>query len=516
MKTTALFIYLGLLAVTLDAQELKWANEYFYVDNITEASQISVSPAKDIAVAGQFESYDQERQGLHLCVVNKDGNVLWGDTVEQTSVSIPAVEPRALEYNMSGDLYLGINFAGSIKIDGITYSTTGRDVLFIKYNSAGQKTWIRQLPFANINDLCIDKYNNMFVQLTTSQSFSIQASSFTAQGASDIFVLKMSPSDSIIMSQQISGKVRGLSVKTTKTGQIVIFGAISDSAVYMSQKLGWSHQPGEDTFVMRTDSMGVFVSYSNGFTTPLYDPKYMTVLDNGYAAVCVDHEYKSITSGLAILDEAGQLVTERAFSGYEYGSSHRIPRIAAYKNSIWAYHSEHNTVNYGVDGDDFSNIELAKYDVNLNTMLRDTFIIANSSVPGDICVDADGDIYMTGSILPNDSLRIGTRLLINGDEYGLHSTFFIARFADKMNTLSAVSRPVQVNQTPLYPNPTNGQLFVDAAFKGGNLTVYNLLGSRVWSGVVQSSVDLQHLERGVYLAEISSGSRVSIQRVVVR
>lgn len=73
------------------------------------------------------------------------------------------------------------------------------------------------------------------------------------------------------------------------------------------------------------------------------------------------------------------------------------------------------------------------------------------------------------------------------------------------------------NAFSVYPNPTSDILNIKGSQEVDNITVFNLLGQNVASftknEIVNSSIDLSELSKGLYLVKISSGDKTQTLRV---
>ena len=70
------------------------------------------------------------------------------------------------------------------------------------------------------------------------------------------------------------------------------------------------------------------------------------------------------------------------------------------------------------------------------------------------------------------------------------------------------------NVVNLYPNPTNGVLYIDSENSLLNITVHDLLGKEVLRVSGGQSVDMGSLASGAYLLKLYDGANLSIKRVI--
>ncbi|GAB5399830.1 MAG: hypothetical protein Aureis2KO_14150 [Aureisphaera sp.] len=95
----------------------------------------------------------------------------------------------------------------------------------------------------------------------------------------------------------------------------------------------------------------------------------------------------------------------------------------------------------------------------------------------------------------------------NGDEYGSFSIYEDKDLGTGDNALQAIS---------LFPNPTKGKVTVHAPFDIPIDTVelFNTLGSRQSIELKDNSIDLSHLNSGVYFLAITSNEKSVVKRIV--
>ena len=63
----------------------------------------------------------------------------------------------------------------------------------------------------------------------------------------------------------------------------------------------------------------------------------------------------------------------------------------------------------------------------------------------------------------------------------------------------------------LYPNPSNGRVFVEGLEPGSNIQVYNIVGVPVFSKLVQNSNEVLSLEdqpAGLYLVVVTNNKEI--------
>jgi hypothetical protein len=72
----------------------------------------------------------------------------------------------------------------------------------------------------------------------------------------------------------------------------------------------------------------------------------------------------------------------------------------------------------------------------------------------------------------------------------------------------------------IYPNPTNGLLTIESnlSFNNGILTIVDLGGKVVYNGQIGNTIEtinLSHLQTGVYFVQMSTGDKVITKKVTI-
>jgi hypothetical protein len=518
MKALVSSLLFSIFTINSLAQEMIWAHEYFYVDNETMPTHIDVSHAEKIAVAGNYNSYSQSAQGTYLAMLDEHGQLMWGDTISGVPVLYKEISVGGLQFTASGELLLAINYHDSVKVDGVWYAGNEMNSLFLRYDANGKKLHVENFPDVSINDIHVDAAGKIYILSSIRSLVTIYNLPFAPKGKSDVLVVIMNPSGTPLGAMQVNGNAEGLSLKTTKNKDIVLYLSWSDSLHYDSHDFDWSHKEGVDACILRIDSAGKFISFKNTFTSMFQYGVDMDVLDNDNVVVSGETSYKGTWSYIQVYDGLGGLVGEDQYSGRgDYGGANYTKGLAAYKNNCWSLHFEYNPINYGLENDDIVNYELRKVGPTASQLMLDTFLVrGNGTYNGNVAVDSDGDIYICGKAGIGDSILIGNKLVINSDEYGKHSTFFVAKFADKTNTLGIGENDDKPVGT-FYPNPTSGLLYIQQPFEGSHFVLRDVRGRSVLRSTPENGVvDLSALPRGVYFAELYDKQHRSVQKIMLR
>ena len=66
----------------------------------------------------------------------------------------------------------------------------------------------------------------------------------------------------------------------------------------------------------------------------------------------------------------------------------------------------------------------------------------------------------------------------------------------------------------IYPNPTSDIVYFDGNYSQLKVVVYDILGKQVIKESITNSVDISQLEKGVYILQLSDGTKLTTQRII--
>ena len=66
----------------------------------------------------------------------------------------------------------------------------------------------------------------------------------------------------------------------------------------------------------------------------------------------------------------------------------------------------------------------------------------------------------------------------------------------------------------IYPNPTSDIVFIEGNYSQLKVVVYDILGKQVINKSITNSIDISHLEKGVYILQLSDGAKVTTKRII--
>ena len=66
----------------------------------------------------------------------------------------------------------------------------------------------------------------------------------------------------------------------------------------------------------------------------------------------------------------------------------------------------------------------------------------------------------------------------------------------------------------IYPNPTSDMVYIDGNYTQLKVVVYDILGKQVMNKAITNSIDISHLEKGVYILQLSDRVKLTTQRIL--
>ena len=66
----------------------------------------------------------------------------------------------------------------------------------------------------------------------------------------------------------------------------------------------------------------------------------------------------------------------------------------------------------------------------------------------------------------------------------------------------------------IYPNPSSDMVYIDGNYTQLKVVMYDILGKQVMNKAITNSIDISHLEKGVYMLQLSDGVKLITQRIL--
>ena len=66
----------------------------------------------------------------------------------------------------------------------------------------------------------------------------------------------------------------------------------------------------------------------------------------------------------------------------------------------------------------------------------------------------------------------------------------------------------------MYPNPASDIVYIDGNYSQLKVVVYDILGKQVMNKPIKNTIDISQLEKGVYVLQLSDGTKRNTQRII--
>ena len=66
----------------------------------------------------------------------------------------------------------------------------------------------------------------------------------------------------------------------------------------------------------------------------------------------------------------------------------------------------------------------------------------------------------------------------------------------------------------IYPNPTSDIVYVEGNYTQLKVIIYNVLGKEILNKSITNSIDISHLDNGVYILQLSDGVKLSTRKII--
>ena len=111
-----------------------------------------------------------------------------------------------------------------------------------------------------------------------------------------------------------------------------------------------------------------------------------------------------------------------------------------------------------------------------------------------------------------DSIQIDFYSTDTGD-FGINTPLFFAIDNFEFEQSSSLDQ-IQVDEILVYPNPTQERIFWKDGKQKHDINIYDLTGKLMTTATHARSIDIGHLQKGVYLLEWRSGNKIGLEKIV--
>lgn len=350
------------------------------------------------------------------------------------------------------------------------------DIFVAKYNTDGQRMWVRQYGGENYDSasaIAVDENNNYYLTGFFNGVLQLGESSLTSNGDFDIFAAKFDESGALQWMNQAGGAYSdlGTSIDLDASGNTYLTGSYEDTAFFGAESI--TAHGSTDFFLTKLNEAGEIQWVRQG-----------------------GGEDSDIGLGIAT-DANGNSHLTGSFSEMIVLGSDTIR----------------------VDSTNTAAIFLLQYNAD-GTLLQNTVSTGSGYDEGTaIAIDDESNCYLTGSF--SRTLRLGENSL----ESNGNSDLFVAKIKGDFTN---IGEQVIVNESFLsvYPNPVGKRLFVEfeAEKQEGYLLQLADYSGRIvheeffenTQGVHTQILDMSRFAKGMYMLQLRSNSVNITKKLVVR
>jgi len=443
---------------------------------------------------------------------------------------------------------IAVDNLGNVYVTGESYYLSD-DYLTIKYNSQGIEQWQKRYggPGQDIAlGIALDDNRNVYV---TGKEMT--------DGNLNCVTLKYSPGGTLLWEKQYDGPSddydMGTEIAVAADGSIYVAGSTESSANGYDYLLIQYNSSGAEQWVKTFDGTAhgndvvrkMVLGYNNSI--------FITGMSEGAGT---DYDYLTVR-----YNAAGYIQWSKRYNGPVNGDDRAVSlAVDDIGNTYVTGYSMSNT------GYDYATV---KYSLNgtFKWLKREDGSNASDDYAGDIAVDDDGDVYVTGYFKKaNDNYLMATvkysssgsqkwvkkynvsgkvsegrNIFVDGSEniiiggmsdqsgsgHGWHEQFLVVKYTQ--NQYVIVNRngvPAEFSLSQNYPNPFNPVTKISFSIPDNSytkLTVYDISGKQV-AGLVNGELeagsynidfDASQLSSGTYFYRLESGSFAEVKKMIL-
>ncbi len=260
-------------------------------------------------IFGSDTLFHTDSTDLFIASYNSVGNLLWVKGIP----GYGNAGARGVDIDILGNTVVAGSFNGSISIDTFNFNSTSQylnDVFIAKYSASGSILWAKH--YGGLGDdyargVGTDSLGNIYVSGVFSNSVNFDGNTLIANGNTDIFLLKLSPSGNFLWIRQFgnSGTEEGCEIEVSPDGNVFITGGFSQTITLGGNT--FSSQGIRNVFVAKIDMNGNVVwAKTAGSSTD--DVNYAIGLNTMNEDICTVGTFSGVFSdGSSSLTSAGNV-----------------------------------------------------------------------------------------------------------------------------------------------------------------------------------------------------------------
>lgn len=407
----------------------------------------------------------------------------------------------------------------------LTATQNPKAIFMTKYAPDGQVRWAKAINGSNlkrVEALAIDATDHIFIAGYFSGSLTIEDTTLTATGETDLFVARFSAVGNLLWAfrQGRSGDTRALALALTSEGDIILTGFFNDTTLIANERL-----------IANTDDRDLFLARISAEGQPTWARKAGGVFDKDPVAVAVDAADNIYITGFLVgvmtLDEnlsiqsqtgrpdfflvkysaTGMPLAARSFGG---NLLQQPTGMLVQGNSIVVsgfYQGQMSFDGFSFDaGTGVHSFVLGFSADNMQVRWAKNMAADNAIFATNIAGDTNAHIWVSGSLLGQATFDNHT---ISADSYDI----FLAGLQQEATSTFAPASGAK--RFLVFPNPAREFVLVQTELTNYTVQLYDSTGREVIRATNAKAIDVRNLPGGIYVLYLMYDGQAEVQRIVV-
>lgn len=145
-----------------------------------------------------------------------------------------------------------------------------------------------------------------------------------------------------------------------------------------------------------------------------------------------------------------------------------------------------------------------------------SFVFKNIYLPHNLANEAGSQGFICYKIKPKNNAVVGDLFNNNAQIYfdynsAIHTNTVVTEVVDLLS-----NQDLEDNKVGLYPNPTNGKVYISANFDIKSLTIYNMYGQKIGGTQNNIEIDLSGNSAGMYFIKIEDNAGKTMTKKILK
>ena len=500
----------------LIGQSWDWAYQ-LGADGNESAEDLVVAENGDLLVAGSFSEtlmvgnqmiMAEGEEDVYLVRLDKNGVPIWGLSGGGEDVD----ETRAIGEDKEGNIYWTGTYWREISFGGekLTNEVGVKAIFVVKYSSSGQLIWARSLSatgLKDIGDLDLDSEGNLYLTGYFGGELVLPDATLTSKGEADLFVAKINPEGQTTWATAIgeSGFIRGINIIAGEKNDVFVSGYFKGQLIVST-----------DTIKTNTSDNDVFVArFDQSTGAPVWGQKAGGVHEDFCTGMTIDEFGNLYISGYyyGVISLGGGIEVQA--SGFN--DNFYLLKYADTGEPLWAKTFGGEGLVHSID------LQYRDGELLLGGYFRDQLTLGTTNLTAEVDFDtflatysSDDGAFRQLWQLPSSGFMLLSKLsYLDANNHIVIGSFtqtasltplsltssggFNAFVAKGTQIITSLSAPQSLRSpVNLYPNPASSHLYIQTPLRDYQITIFNALGQRLFSGEAETAIDLSMLPSGIY------------------